>query len=104
MQWTRKERAYMKLMISQPMHGKSNEQIKMERESLVKELEAQGHEVIDTVFDFDIDKSGVWYLAKSIEAMEDVDGVVFMPGWNQTRGCIIENQVALAYNKFVKYV
>ena len=94
----------MKLMISQPMRGKSNEQIKAEREELVKQLEAEGHEVIDTVFDFGIDKGGIWYLAKSLEAMEDVDGVVFMVGWNQARGCIIENQVAIAYNKFVKYV
>lgn len=94
----------MKLMISQPMRGKSNEQIKTEREELVKQLEAEGHEVIDTVFDFDIDKGGIWYLAKSLEVMEEVDGVVFMVGWNQARGCIIENQVAIAYNKFVKYV
>ena len=94
----------MKLMISQPMKGKSNEQIKGEREELVKKLEAEGHEIVDTIFDFPIDKSGIWYLAKSIEAMEDVDGVVFMVGWNQARGCIIENQVAIAYNKFVKYM
>ena len=86
------------------MKGKSNEQIKGEREELVKKLEAEGHEIVDTIFDFPIDKSGIWYLAKSIEAMEDVDGVVFMVGWNQARGCIIENQVAIAYNKFVKYM
>ena len=94
----------MKLMISQPMRGRSNDEIRKEREKLVKELEAQGHEVINTIFNFPADKNSGWYLSKSIEIMSDVDGVVFMPGWNQARGCIIENQVAIAYNKFVKYI
>ena len=41
----------MKVMISQPMRGKTNEQIREEREKLVKQLKTEGHEVIDTVFD-----------------------------------------------------
>ena len=94
----------MKLMISQPMKGKTEEQIRRERENVIKELEAQGHEIIDTIFDFGTEKNPIHYLSKSIETMADVDGVVFMVGWNQARGCIIENQVAIAYNKFVKYV
>ena len=40
----------MKIMISQPMNGKTTEQIRKERVELVKELESQGHEVLDTVF------------------------------------------------------
>ena len=40
----------MKIMLSQPMNGKTNEQIKEEREALVKKLEAEGHEVLDTIF------------------------------------------------------
>ncbi len=39
----------MKVMISQPMRGKTNEQIKEERTKLVKELEEKGLEVIDTI-------------------------------------------------------
>ena len=41
----------MKIMISQPMKGKTNEQIREERAELVKELQKEGHEVIDTVFE-----------------------------------------------------
>ncbi len=96
----------MKLMISQPMRGKTNEQIRLERESLVEELEKQGHEVLDTVFDLppkDCD-TAIYYLSKSIEFLGQADGVVFMPGWQQTRGCRIEYQVATEYGKFIKLV
>ena len=92
----------MKIMISQPMRGKTNEQIREERAELVKQLESEGHKVINTLFDLSKDKTAVHYLAKSIEAMADVDGVVFMPGWQQARGCRIEYQVATEYGKFIK--
>lgn len=96
----------MKIMISQPMKGKTEEQIRAEREELIKELESKGHEVIDTIFaecppeNADI---GMWYLAKSIEAMSEVDGVVFMHGWENARGCVAEEYIARKYNKFCKY-
>ena len=95
----------MKIMISQPMNGKTEAQIRKERAELVKELEEQGHEVIDTIFAKETPKdcdTAIYYLSKSIEAIGKVDGVVFMKGWEQARGCRIENQVALAYGKFIK--
>lgn len=96
----------MKVMISQPMRGKTTEQIKTEREALVKELESQGHEIVNTVFDdFPEGKATpVHYLAKSIEFLGDVDGVVFMQGWGNARGCRIEHQVAVAYGKWIKEI
>lgn len=39
----------MKLMISQPMRGKTNKQIREERAELVSGLQEEGNEVIDTV-------------------------------------------------------
>ena len=97
----------MKIMISQPMNGKTDEQIRAEREDLVKELESKGHEVIDTIFAQEVPENadrGMWYLAKSIEAMSDVDGVVFMKGWENARGCVAEEYIARKYNKFCKYL
>ena len=84
----------MKIMISQPMRGKTNEQIRSERQELVKQLEMQGHEVIDTVLDISENKSPIYYLAKSIELLDKADAVVFMPGWQQARGCKIEDTCA----------
>ena len=97
----------MKIMISQPMRGKTQDQIITERAELIKKLEEEGHEVIDTIFSSKVPENsdaGIYFLAKSIEAMAAVDAVVFMSGWNEARGCIIEHQVATAYNKFIRYI
>ena len=92
----------MKIMISQPMRGKTNEQIREERVELVEKLESQGHEVLETVFeDFDCYASPIAYLAKSIEFLDKADAVVFMKGWQEARGCRIEHQIAVDYGKFV---
>lgn len=93
----------MKIMISQPMNGKTEKQIKDERKYLIKELEEQGHEVLETVFDdFDCYASPIAYLSKSIEVLDKADAVVFMKGWENARGCIIEHEIATKYNKFIK--
>ena len=92
----------MKIMISQPMRGKTEEQIRSEREELVRQLEKQGHEVIDTVLNLSEGKTPVHYLAKSIELLAEVDAVVFMNGWENARGCRIEYSVASEYGKFIK--
>ena len=96
----------MKVMISQPMKGKTEQQIREERAELVKELEEQGHEVVDTVFDDfpDGQATPLHYLAKSIEFLASVDCLVCMPGWENARGCKIEEQCAREYGKFIKYL
>lgn len=94
-----------KIMISQPMKGKTNELIKEERKVLVQEFEDRGYEVLDTVFDKapkDTDEA-IWYLSKSIEYLAQADVVFFMKGWEYARGCKIEHQVAIEYGKEVVY-
>lgn len=94
----------MKIMISQPMNGKTNGQIRQERAELVKELEKQGHEVIDTIFEnapADED-TAIYMLSQSIRYIGKVDAVVFMAGWEKARGCKIEHEVAVQYGKFIK--
>ena len=93
----------MKAMISQPMHGKSNIQIRAEREELVKRLEERGYEVIDTVLDISEGKSPIYYLAKSIELLDQADIIVFMEGWDKARGCRIEYDIATKYGKYVEF-
>lgn len=95
----------MKVMISQPMRGKTNEQIKEERAELVKKLESQGHEVLDTVFEeapADEDMA-IYMLSQSIRYIGKVDALYFMKGWENARGCKIEHEVAIAYGKQVYY-
>lgn len=95
----------MKIMISQPMKDKTEEQIRNERADLVKSLEEKGYEVINTIFaetPYEAQDKPLFYLAKSIDAMSKVDAIIFMPGWEKARGCKIEHEIALKYNKFIK--
>ena len=87
-------------MISMPMKGKTEEQIREERDEIIqKYLNEDEHEVVDTVFPEFTNKGNVpvKYLAKSIEAMADMDLIVFAPGWLDARGCRIEYRVAKDY-------
>lgn len=96
----------MKIMISQPMKGKTNEQIREEREHIVKELEKMHIEVANTIFDFKVDNiinEPVYYLAKSIGEMSNVDAVLFMDNWHEARGCIIEHIIAERYGIKILY-
>ena len=93
-------------MISQPMRGKTNEQIRKEREQLVKKLKSEGHEVIDTIINEEPPKDineAIYYLSKSIEFIGKVDAVYFMKGWEKARGCKIEHEVAVEYDKQLFY-
>ena len=94
-----------KAIISQPMRGKSEEQIRKEREITIQYLNTLGYEVVDTIFT-DFTNEGnipLKYLAKSLEFIADVDVVLFMEGWKDARGCRIEHECCLAYDIPVLY-
>lgn len=95
----------MKIMISQPMKGKTNEQIREERAELVKRLQDEGNEVIDTVFENAPanEDVAIYMLSQSIRYIGKVDALYFMKGWEKARGCRIEHEVAVEYGKQVFY-
>ena len=95
----------MKIMISQPMKGKTNEQIREERAELVKRLKEEGNEVLDTVFeDAPSDENiAIYMLSQSIRYIGKADALLFMKGWEKARGCKIEHEVAVEYGKQVFY-
>ncbi len=82
----------------------TQEQIEEERADLVKSLEDKGYEVVNTIFAEETPEgdAALFYLAKSIDAMSKVDAVIFMKGWENARGCKIEHEIAVRYNKFIK--
>lgn len=90
----------MKVMISQPMNGKREAQIRLERQKVIKNLEDLGWQVVDTIFTEEAPKScdvAIYYLSKSVEAISKVDAVMFMKGWEKARGCRIEHDICLQY-------
>ena len=94
----------VKIMVSQPMKGRSNEEIKKEREGLKIAIEASGAKLMDTVFDNVDDGTPLSYLAKSIKCLDEADIVWFMPGWENARGCRIEFECAKEYGKHMKCI
>lgn len=90
----------MKVMISQPMNGRSEEEIERERNEIIEKFNKMHIEVIDTYFEEEAPENcnkGVYYLAKSIESMKDIDAIFMCKNWQLARGCRIENQVAKEY-------
>lgn len=89
----------MKVMISQPMNGLTDEEIKAVREEVIKVINPEW-KVLNTLFDVEFDNP-IYYLAKSIEKLAEADVVIFVPGWEKARGCKIEYEIAKAYGKFI---
>lgn len=93
-----------KLFISQPMRGKTDEQILQERNAAVEKAEKalnESAEIIDSFFcDIDIPDDAdqaLWMLGKSLELLATADIAYFAPGWSSARGCRIEHECAVEY-------
>lgn len=90
-----------KLFISQPMGGKTDEEILAVRKQAIEkasELVGEPVEVIDSFFQSaPVGAKPLWFLGKSLELLADADVAYFAPGWNNARGCIIERDCAIAY-------
>lgn len=98
----------LKAMLSQPMAGKTDEEIKEAREHAIQVLEKKGYEVVNMLFTDEwyskeaMEQRGVvqiplCFLAKSLENMSKCHAAYFCKGWRQARGCRIEHEAALAY-------
>lgn len=97
-------------MISQPMRGKTDEEIEAQREKAVKALEAMGYSVANTFFKGgfgeDINEKvnrPIYFLAKSLAGMSECNAVYFCHGWETARGCKVEHQVAQEYGLEIIY-
>lgn len=90
-----------KLFISQPMRGKTNEEILAVREKAIESAErnlGEKVEVIDSFFkDVPAEATPLWYLAKSLELLSTADVAYFAKDWEKYRGCRIENTCAIEY-------
>ena len=90
-----------KLFVSQPMRGKTDEEILAERKKAIESAErnlGEPVEVIDSFFqNAPVDARPLWFLGKSLELLSTADIAYFAKGWEDARGCRIENQCAIEY-------
>lgn len=91
-----------KLFISQPMRGKTDEEILAVRERAIESAErniGEKVEVIDSFFQNvpEVESKPLWCLGKSLMLMAEADVVYFAKDWENYRGCRIENECAVEY-------
>lgn len=104
----------MKAMLSQPMAGKTEEEIIATRERAIAALKKRGYEIINTLFTDEwyskesmkergVENIPLCFLAKSLENMSLCHAAYFCKGWEETRGCRIEHEAAKAYGLTIIY-
>lgn len=97
----------VRLFISQPMRGKTDEEIEHEREAMIAVAKAvyagRGEvEVIDSFFKDGLDvpddaQAPLFHLGKSLELLATADVAIFARGWQGARGCRIEHECTERY-------
>ena len=103
-----------KAMLSQPMAGKTNEEIVATREKAISVLKEKGYEIVNTLFTDEwyskdaMAERGVvqiplCFLAKSLENMSRCHAAYFCKGWENARGWRIEHEAAVAYGLEILY-
>ena len=91
-----------KVFISQPMRGKTDEEILAERDEAIEKVkqiyDGEEIEIIDSFFkEAPADATPLWYLGDSIVLLSKADVVYFCNGWENARGCVIEYMCAEMY-------
>lgn len=93
-----------KVFISQPMRGRTGEEILAERArvvQVVRDAVDEDIEVIDSFFQ-EVDtpvgaNRPLYLLGRSLELLATADLVYFVSGWQYARGCSIEYTCATQY-------
>lgn len=92
-----------KLFISQPMGGKTDEEILAVREKAIASAERELGEKVEVIDSFfkgmhtEEKNRPLFMLGKSLELLAQADVVYFAKGWEEARGCRIENTCAIEY-------
>ena len=99
----------IKVFISQSMNGRPLDDVLNERQTIQDEFRhfAIASKIIepeDAICDVNAlfyapaaDKGRLWYLGRSIQAMEDAEFVIFSRDWSNANGCRVEYEAATQY-------
>ena len=90
-----------KLFISQPMKGKSIADILVERRKAIESAEEKTGEPVEVIDSF-VQRAPayakpLWILGESLKLLAGADIAYFAKGWQDARGCKIENTCAIEY-------
>ncbi len=106
----------MKVFISQPMNGLTDDEIKSRRDIAIKEIK-ELYQFYDRNNELEIvsttnarnneelpeEASRLWWLGRAIQMLEDVDVIYMCNGWKNAHGCKVEKFVATEYDISIHY-
>lgn len=88
-----------KLFISQPMKGKTDEEILAERKKAIRSAERQLGEPVEVIDSFfqsaPVDAKPLWYLGESLKLLAEADVAYFAKGMAGSKG--MQNRKHMCY-------
>ena len=99
-------------VISQPMKGVDPDKVKAQRAKAEAAVRAAGYEPIDNVykedFKYEVDSDTIinpalWHMGLALMRLAKAHVIYMCAGWNETRGCLMEHQAALAFGVDIMY-
>lgn len=85
----------MKVFMSMPLAGKTNEQIDKEKVELIPTF---GFPVGDFVDGRNDEVTPLKSFAEAVKIIDDCDCIWLTPGWEESRGCRLEKTIAEAFD------
>lgn len=100
--------AKMKVMISQPMNGVPDSEVRRIQKELKEKFAKYDIEVIDSFIteepDTEVKNPRLFFLGRTIQRfLSDVDAVYFVDGWEKASGCRIEHEICKEYGIIILY-
>ncbi len=97
----------LRVFVSQPMRGKTDDEIKKERRAAIEHVrEEMGEDVglFDSFWEGAThDEKPLWLLGKAFQLLSRADVAVFVGNWRDYRGCKLEHEAAKQYGIKVMY-
>ena len=94
----------MKVYISLPITGHDIEEVEARCIFAKSVLKKKGHTPVSPLDVSDNpDASYAEHMGRDISALLECDAVVFLEGWEESKGCTLEHAAVKIYNKLITY-
>ena len=98
----------LKIMISRPMKGKTKDEIDKDTNEMANLIfdyyGEETYEVMSSIVENHTEKSELECFSESIFFMSQADMLAMGYGWENSRGCKLEHEIAKAYNVPIIYL
>ena len=94
----------MKIYISLPISGRKMDEVRNDSENAKAKIEELGHVPVSPL-DVSPNPDAPYseHIGKDISALLECDAIVLLKGFDVSRGCLLEREAALIYEKQIFY-